>query len=809
MNEADIIWDDPLETALQMEGITGQKADIARSIYQQESGQGRNTKTSNAGARGGMQIIPATFRRVADKDWSIDDPVQNARAGVRYIAKLHELAGGDPSLTAAGYYGGEGAIIKARNGQAVSDPRNPNAPNTLEYGQQVASRLPKINDADIIWDDQTQKIDQNPTPLAPTQPSKNFGERLDADLRAIPRQTGLAARYAIEGVSGIPDIVAQPLISGVNAFLPADKQQMNFGQMGSAFADKIGLPQPENSTERIVGDAARMLAGGGALVKGAGMAKEALTGGAKAIAAGLSYRPELQAASAVGSGLAGGYTRETGGGPTAQAVASVAGGLMAPGVVAGGMGLANAARGMRVDPQQVTLTIRSALNDNGIRPQDIPMQVMSSLEDDVAKAMSTGDVSGDALKRLIDYRLVGATPGRGNLTLTPGDVTQQKNLAKTGINSSNPKLQALANQQNENTGVFINKLNELGADGATDAYTAGNRLIGAVKKPIAKAKGEIGAAYDAVRNDAGVSANIDNYAFTQRAGDLLAKNLSEGFLPADIRGHLNKIATGQTPLTVSTAEQLKTVIGRQQRSTTDGNTRYALGLVRQALDEAPVMSSEGQSAIDAANNARGLNREWMQKVEKTPALKAVMDEASPDDFIKKQVINADVQDLARLKNTVKGNPEAIGTIKAQIVQHLKKAAVGVNPDEARVFTQSGLNKAIEAIGEQKLKMFLSPEELSQLKALGRVARYEQVQPVGSAVNNSNTAGAVINYFDDLLKKIPFGKQAISDPMEYIMHSSQAKRVSNVPNALTMQRQRQNNLLLPSPMLLIPGQFGDY
>lgn len=133
----------PLEQALQAEGITDARADIARSIYHQESGSGRNTKTSNAGARGGMQIIPATFNRMADKGWAIDDPVHNARAGVRYINALYTKAGGDPALTASGYYGGEGAITKARKGIAVSDPRNPKAPNTLQYGQQVAARIPK------------------------------------------------------------------------------------------------------------------------------------------------------------------------------------------------------------------------------------------------------------------------------------------------------------------------------------------------------------------------------------------------------------------------------------------------------------------------------------------------------------------------------------------------------------------------------------------------------------------------------------------------------------------------------------------
>ena len=132
---------DLFEEALAAEGITGQLAEVARSIYKQESGGGKNTKTSNAGAVGGMQILPATFASVADKGWDINDPMMNARAGIRYIKQMDKLAGGDPALIAAGYYGGPGGLQKAKQGIAVSDPRNPKAPNTLQYGQQVAARL--------------------------------------------------------------------------------------------------------------------------------------------------------------------------------------------------------------------------------------------------------------------------------------------------------------------------------------------------------------------------------------------------------------------------------------------------------------------------------------------------------------------------------------------------------------------------------------------------------------------------------------------------------------------------------------------
>ena len=134
--------------ALEKEGVIGTPLEpVVRSLFQQESSSGADTRTSNAGAVGAMQILPKTFASVADKDWDIKDPSQNMRAGIRYAGQMFNLAGGDPSLTAAGYYGGPGGLEKAREGIAVSDPRNPNAPNTLQYGQQVANRIPATQPA--------------------------------------------------------------------------------------------------------------------------------------------------------------------------------------------------------------------------------------------------------------------------------------------------------------------------------------------------------------------------------------------------------------------------------------------------------------------------------------------------------------------------------------------------------------------------------------------------------------------------------------------------------------------------------------
>ena len=130
------------DNALDAEGIQDprQRA-FLKALHGQESNSGQNTTTSNRGAVGGMQILPGTFKQVADKNMDINNPFDNMRAGIRYGMKGYNAAGGDPVLAGAYYYGGPGGMRALAKGTARSDPENPKAPNTLEYGQSIAQRM--------------------------------------------------------------------------------------------------------------------------------------------------------------------------------------------------------------------------------------------------------------------------------------------------------------------------------------------------------------------------------------------------------------------------------------------------------------------------------------------------------------------------------------------------------------------------------------------------------------------------------------------------------------------------------------------
>jgi hypothetical protein len=513
----------------------------------------------------------------------------------------------------------------------------------------------------------------------------------------------------------------------------------------------------------------------------------------------LSSNPAQQLASAAAAGGAGGYTRETGGNAGSQVAASLAAGVAAPFAMSGAQRAATSLRQAvtprALSPQQIDITINNSLRESGLKLDDLPADVARTIRADVHQAMQTKDnLSQEAVRRLADYRLTGLTPTRASLTLNPGDVTRQKNLAKLGANSSDPAAQQLAEVQNVNNKTLTQGLNSLGATNAGDPISGAQRIMGALSARNDRAKQIIGTAYQSARDTQGRAAMLDPATFTRKADDMLQEQLLQGKLPSDVRNLLNRTATGEMPLTVDVAEQLKTRIGELQRSTIDMAERKALGIVRSALDDTPLQPGQqiGKESIDAFNKARALNRSWMNIVDRTPALQAVRDGIEPDKFVQKFIVGtgdgASVMSVAQLKNSIKGNSDAMQAVKEQITAFLKNKALGGAADEVGAFSQSAYNKALNAVGDRKLNLFFSPDEVNQLKAIGRVASYEQVQPVGSAINNSNTASAMGGLLErlagsPLLGKVPLGRAAIGDPLQNVVVSQQAARTLNAPDAL--------------------------
>ncbi|MDE2292664.1 MAG: lytic transglycosylase domain-containing protein [Elusimicrobia bacterium] len=71
---------------------------------------GNPRATSPVGARGLMQLMPATARGMGFSPSRLYDPDTNVHAGVAYLSYLLKRYGGNTTLAVAAYNAGEGAV---------------------------------------------------------------------------------------------------------------------------------------------------------------------------------------------------------------------------------------------------------------------------------------------------------------------------------------------------------------------------------------------------------------------------------------------------------------------------------------------------------------------------------------------------------------------------------------------------------------------------------------------------------------------------------------------------------------------------
>ena len=120
--------------------------------------------------------------------------------------------------------------------------------------------------------------------------------------------------------------------------------------------------------------------------------------------------------------------------------------------------------------------------------------------------------------------------------------------------------------------------------------------------------------------------------------------------------------------------------------------------------------------------------------------------------------------------------------------HLRQAA-RINADSSGNFSAKGFNDELFKL-QGKMRAFFNAEEIEQLRAIGRVARYEQEQPRGSAVNNSNSGAMLIGLLGKLANNpvvgaTPLGAQFLQTPLNNVSVRLGNRAAFDVDSALRM------------------------
>ena len=303
--------------------------------------------------------------------------------------------------------------------------------------------------------------------------------------------------------------------------------------------------------------------------------------------------------------------------------------------------------------------------------------------------------------------------------------------------------------------------------------------------------------YDKARDTSGRSLPLKRSEFVNRVDNNLKRENLTAFLPAEVKTMINDIAYGQkglkgqvhdVPFDVNSIDQLETILATAQRATKDGNVKQALSAVKKALLDTDIEGQASKESMKAFRDARNFSRKMYQWQEKIPAIKAIVEGVEPDQFMTKFILGsgdtAAEAHVRKLMMQMRGNKEVTAIVKGQVAAWIKDKAVVGNADELNILSQKGLKNALDKIGDRKLEAILGKEDLIQLKTIQRVASYEQAQPSGTAINNSNTAttatGMFMDWMDKLSNKIPGFELLVSGPAKNIGNWSEGA-AAVVPN----------------------------
>lgn len=431
-------------------------------------------------------------------------------------------------------------------------------------------------------------------------------------------------------------------------------------------------------------------------------------------------------------------------------VGAATGGALTPVMAKVGTAIASKVNGImaRLRPEQTGAqasqyadqAIADALKETGQRLEDVPPQTLQQIRGQVVDAMKSGKkLDAAAIMRSKDFESLGMQPLKGQVTRDATQFARERNLR--GVEGAGEPIMSRLEQQNQKLQGHLGN-----AQGnAQEAYPAGKQIAGALESIDNSAKGRVNAAYGAARATDGRYAGVNVKAFSEAANAALDEGQLGRALPREARLLLNDISTGKVPLNVNTLTQIDSTLSGLQRTATGQRNDIgakAIGVVRNALNGAPIDDAAGVEAKAAFDTARGLARQRFSMHEAVPALKAVVEgSADPDTFVNKFIVNGSTDDIKALVKVLP--PDARQEAKSQIGATLFRAAFGENPAGDKVFSPERYAKALRQLGTDKLQALFSQQEVEQLKAIGRVGAYINSIPTSAPVNSSNNIGAIL------------------------------------------------------------------
>jgi hypothetical protein len=328
------------------------------------------------------------------------------------------------------------------------------------------------------------------------------------------------------------------------------------------------------------------------------------------------------------------------------------------------------------------------------------------------------------------------------IQLTKGQATGDLVALSNELNRRG-ELPNIAQRIGEQNRALVNNLTLIRERAAPDVFGTkpsefGQQVIDGYLNIDRQRNDNIRQLYGQLEQAAGGNFPIDAQKFVQSADQQLKKKLKSEFLPPEIDRQLQSYRDGSS-MDFEQFESLRTNLATEIRKAEragDGNKSFALGVVRDSLENLPLTGAAAQLK-PLADAARKAAKERFDALKRDPAYSAAVDgKVAPENFIDTFVLSKGKGTEANVRQMMsalgRGSPEQ-QAIAAGLMETITRKAV----DSSGNFSQAAYNKILRDLEPKLLEVF-DPDSAKQLKNLGEVSRKVMAQPKGSFANNSNT-----------------------------------------------------------------------
>lgn len=395
--------------------------------------------------------------------------------------------------------------------------------------------------------------------------------------------------------------------------------------------------------------------------------------------------------------------------------------------------------------------------------------------DDFATAMAaeadnlnrTGVLTREQAERFNFMKSMGVEPTTAQITRTADDFQMQQELAKR----STTVRAALEEQEGAISQAFDTRI--LGAGG----QTTGSPLSDAVVNRATALDSEISSLYQAAREAAPGAQNVRLTRYAEALRKRAPDNELTGGLIRSIRGDLvergvidnNFQVRGK--IDVDTAETIRQVLNSRYNSTNDFGKQVIRELKDQLDDD--VLSTAGRDVFQQARQARAefgrmLRPERVSKfdINQRSLVEDIMDNTiKADDVFEKVALSnswkpSDLNQLKRFLTT--GAPEQIErgigawvSLRTQTLDYIRSEAFKgpIDASGNQAISRASLERAINRIGKDKMKVIFTSDEVKFLDDMMRLAQLRE--PVrGTALGRGPSAQAIERLERSVMSRLP-------------------------------------------------------